>query len=231
MTTTDLLVLSAARRWDIYGPVHKGLRLAHGAMAARLGTADYAGDLDPLLADLRAHLELAAQHLAHEEEYIHAALAARAPDQVATLEDQHEHHRARFALLAAAIARVEHGSGADRPALGRVLYLEFSAFVAEDLLHMLHEETVTWPLLCALFGDDELMAIEQAIIASLTPDENIGFMRLMLPAMNRTERTELLTGMKAGAPPEAYSAVIELAARPTLAAADFADLKDLGLAA
>ena len=231
MTSTDLLALSAARRWDIYGPIHKGLRRAHGAMAARLGSADYAADLRPLLAELRAHLEIAGQHLAHEEDYIHAALAARAPDAVATLEDQHEHHRARFAALEAAIARLEHGAAADRPGLGRVLYLEFSAFVAEDLLHMLHEETVTWPLLCALFSDEELMETEQAIIASLSPDETIVTMQMMLPAMNPEERTGLLTGMKAGAPPEAYAAVIEHAARPTLPRAEFAELERLGLAA
>lgn len=231
MTSTDLLALSTARRWDIYGPVHKGLRLAHGAMAARLGSADFAGDVQPLLADLRAHLQIGAQHLAHEEEHIHAALAARASDAVATLDHQHAHHRARFAALDAAIKRVEHGDSLDRPGLGRVLYLEFSAFVAEDLLHMLHEETVVWPLLCALFSDDELMTIEQAIIASLSPDETIANMRMMLPAMNPGERAGLLTGMKAGAPPPAYAAVIEHAARPTLPHADFAELKRLGLAA
>jgi iron-sulfur cluster repair protein YtfE (RIC family) len=228
---TDLLTLSAARRWDIYGPVHKGLRRAHGAMAMRLGAADYGADLRPLLDDLRAHLEMAAQHLTHEEDHIHAALTARAPEAVAELGEQHEHHRARFAALTAAIARLEHGERADRPGLGRLLYLEFSAYVAEDFLHMLHEETVTWPLLCDLFSDDELMAIEQAIIASLSPEETIATMRMMLPAMNPAERTGLLTGMKAGAPPQAYAAVIEHAARPTLPLSDFAELQRLGLAA
>ena len=96
---------------------------------------------------------------------------------------------------------------------------------------MLHEETVTWPLLCAQFSDDELMVIEQAIIASLSLDETIATMRMMLPALNPDERTGLLTGMKAGAPPQAYAAVIEHAARPTLPRADFAELERLGLAA
>lgn len=231
MPNADLLALTAARRWDIYGPIHKGLRYAHGHMTIRLGAADYGADLAPLIADLRAHLEIAAQHLAHEEAFIHAALAARAPDAVAGLEDQHEHHRARFATLAAAIARLECADPAVRPALGRLLYLEFSAFVAEDLVHMLHEESQTWPLLCALFSDDELVAMEQSIIASLSPTETIDVMRLMLPAMNPAERTGLLTGMKAGAPQQAYAAVIEHAARPTLPVDDFAELERLGLAA
>ena len=120
---------------------------------------------------------------------------------------------------------------ADRLRLGRALYITFTAFVAEDFEHMAEEETVVWPQLCALFTDEELAGIEMAIIGELTPEENIGFMRLMLPAMNPSERAGLLTGMKANAPPEAFAAVIDLAARPTLAANDFAELQRLGLVA
>jgi hypothetical protein len=49
--------------------------------------------------------------------------------------------------------------------------------------------------------------------------------------MSAAERAGLLGGMKAGAPPEAYGAVIELAARATLSAGDMAELERLGLAA
>ena len=69
------------------------------------------------------------------------------------------------------------------------------------------------------------------IIASLTPRENLSVMRIMLPAMSPEERIGLLTGMKANAPPDAYSAVIEHAARPSLDAPAMAELERLGLAA
>ena len=36
-------------RWDIYGPVHKGIRLGHGALLTRLGSAHWTGDERTLL--------------------------------------------------------------------------------------------------------------------------------------------------------------------------------------
>ena len=63
------------------------------------------------------------------------------------------------------------------------------------------------PALSRAMGVDELIGINQAIVASLTPEEmTIGF-SFMLPAMNIEDRTELLGGMKAGAPPEVFAGV------------------------
>jgi hypothetical protein len=232
MPTPDFISAAESGRWDIYGPIHKGLRLAHGELLRRLGRADFdAGVQAELLADLRAHLELASGHLAHEDSVIHPALESRAPGAVAALEADHAHHQARFATLAGAVRAIEHAAPTDRPALGRALYIAFSTFVAEDLAHMAREESEIWPRLCALFTDDEIAELEMTIIASLGEADNIAFMRLMLPAMNPAERTALLTAMKSGAPPEAYAAVIDLAARPALPPEDFAHLRTLGLAA
>lgn len=220
-----------AGRWDLYGPVHKGLRLAHGEVLRRLGAADWSTDQGVLIGDLRAHLALGAKHLEHEEAHIHGAMARRRPDLMEALEGEHAHHRARFAVVEAQIASLETGSDADLPMLGRAVYLAMSQLVAEDLAHMHHEETVVWPGLCAAFTDEEMQAMEMAIISALAPDEVIAFMRLMIPAMDRAERTGLLTGMKAGAPPEAFAAVLDLAARPTLDPGEWEHLVAVGVAA
>jgi hypothetical protein len=220
-----------AARWDIYGPVHKGIRLAHADILVRLGAADFAGaDQTALLEELRTHLRLCAQHLKHEEESLHPALEARVPSAVHELEEQHEHHRARFAVVAARIDALAAAPVSERAAFGRELYLAFSLLVAEDLLHMHEEETRTWPTLCAHFTDAELQAIEMEILSKITPENTIAFMTRMLPAMNRAQRHGLLGGMKAGAPPEAYAAVLQLAGRPTLPATEWAALETAGLA-
>lgn len=219
-------------RWDIYGPVHKGLRLAHGKMSQRLGAAEWSGnDQGELIAELRNHLRLASNHLKHEDEHIHPALAACDPQAEAELNEQHDHHQARFAVLAGQIATVEAARPQERDEVGRALYHSFNLLVSEDFAHMHHEETVVWPRLCTLFSDAELQAMEMAIIASIPPADTIAFMSFMIPAMTRSERVGLLGGMKAGAPHEAYAAVMELAARPTLSADDWAHLEARGLAA
>ncbi|MBN9544484.1 MAG: hemerythrin domain-containing protein [Alphaproteobacteria bacterium] len=217
-------------RWDLYGPIHKGLRFAHAEMLKELGRADFATP-DVTMEALRFHLALCAKHLAHEERYIHPALEARASGGAHEIERQHEEHREDFARLERAMATVERASQEGRAAAGRQLYLTFSSFVAADFLHMQEEETVFYPQLCALFSDAELMAMEMEIIHSLTPEENIAYLRLMVPAMNGAERRALLTGIKNAAPPAVFQAIVTQAVRPTLNAEDFAALQTLELAA
>ncbi|MGR4866714.1 hypothetical protein [Caulobacter sp. LARHSG274] len=231
MSNTAFLTVAGAKRWDLYGPIHKGLRLAHSQMLIRLGQADFTHDQSALMADLRTHLALGAKHLAHEDRHIHPALERRAPGAAVALEAQHGHHRRRFAELERSMAKFEGASIPERAARGRALYISFVALVAEDFEHMAEEETVVWPQLCALFDDAELAQIEMDIIAALAPDEVIAFMRMMIPAMAPAERASLLGGLKANAPAEAFAAVIERAARPTLSTADFDVLERLGLAA
>jgi hypothetical protein len=214
-------------RFDIYGPIHKGLRAAHGDMLIRLGRTDFDAP-DEILAALRGHLAFCRKHLAHEDVFMHPALEARLPGAKSEVERQHEEHLEDFERMDRAIAAVERAASADRPAAGRQLYLTFSTFVAADLAHMHWEETVLFLQMCALFSDAELVEMHVAIIASLEPQEKIASVRTMMPALNSVERAALLGGIKATAPPQAYEAIVQFAVRPSLGPGDLAAL---GLAA
>jgi hypothetical protein len=217
----------------MYGSIHKGLRKAQLEMLLRLGSAEFshAGTVDSIIADMRTILTMAASHLLHENEHVHRALENKAPGSSSRLEDQHGSHQRDFAQLEELLQVMESSADAtQRKALGRRLYLGFGAFIAHDLEHMHEEVTIANPLLQSLFTDAELEEIEMGIISTLTPEKTIAFMRLMIPASNPEERASMLGGMKANAPPEAFQAVIDLAARPTLSEAEFADLsRRLGL--
>lgn len=206
--------VAAEGRYDLYGPVHKGLRRAHADFLQRLGSADFRRDVQDLLDGLKRHLALAELHLEDEENHIHSAMEARSPGSTAGLEAQHGHHRAALVALRSTISAIETATPAERPPLGRMLYLGFSRFVSEDLEHMADEETVVWPALCALFTDAELAAIEGRIVSSLDPDSSLAFMKLMIPAMNPAERIALLQGLKQGLPDDAYEAVVREATEP-----------------
>jgi hypothetical protein len=223
------------RRHDIYGPIHKGIRMALSDLLVRLGRADFA-DRDAaaaLLSDLRRQMHLSAKHLEHEEHEIHASLEARVSGAAARLEDAHDHHRKSFGQIEAGIRAIETAAGeAERRALGRDLYLQFSRFAADDFAHMAEEETVTQPLLHAHFTDEELIAMEARIIAACPPEDNLAYLQMMLGAMNRPERVHFLDFMRRSAPSEAFEATMNFAARPTLDPADYRHLEEsLGLAA
>jgi hypothetical protein len=219
-------------RHDIYGPIHKGLRFALADLLVRLGRADFtnAAATAELLAARRRPFVLSAGHLHHEEAEIHAALEARAPGSTLSLEADHDHHRRAFEALEAAVAAVEAAPSAERPEAGRQLYLAFSRFVAADFAHMAEEELVMLPLLHRLFSDEELIAIEARIVAAIPPDETMDYLTSVIPALNPEERVAFLGFVRAGAPAEAFEAILHCAARPTLTAPDYAAL-ELALAA
>jgi hypothetical protein len=220
------------RRHDFYRGVHKALRLALGRLLARLGNVDAA---DPaavaqLVGDLRAQLAFSAIHLKHEDEVIHTALAAHAPDAVAHLEGDHEHHRDTFAKLEAAIAAVEAaGDAAEAPL--HALYLQFTQFVAEDFAHMAHEETVVMPLLQSLFSDEALLDMEHRIVASQPPEMMVFSAQAIMRALRPNERLALASGARANMPPPVFEGLIA-AITPALEPTDRDRLlADLGMAA
>jgi hypothetical protein len=67
-------------------------------------------------------------------------------------------------------------------ALGR-LYRALALFVADNFQHMQVEETAHNAVLWAAYRDDELMAIEQAIVASIPPDAMAEALHWFLPAL------------------------------------------------
>ena len=222
------------QRHDLYGPVHKGIRLALSRLVIQIGQTDFA-DLAAsreAIAALRRQMKMSEFHLVHEEHEIHGALNERAPGSVVSLDCAHAHHRASFVWIEELIQRIESAIGEERRRLGRDLYLRFSQFVAEDFAHMAEEETVTLSLLWEHFTDEELRAMEGRIVASLSPEESAMSMQLMLPGMNPHERLRFLEFARASAPPEAFDALVNVFARSALPPEDFCRLqKGLGLAA
>lgn len=219
---------------DFYGPIHKGLRLAQTQMLVRLGACggDDEAELAQLLADLVTLCHMGEHHLENEDKWVHTALEQRAPGSTARLADSHAHHRQSFEALEALIGRVETAAPGERAPRLKQLYLRFSLFLADDLAHMAEEEELMLPVLQSLFTDEELSGVEDAILSALSPEDIVAFGRLMIPAATRADRISLLSAMRANAPAEAFAAIMEHSARPTLSPADYAHLcRGLGLEA
>lgn len=214
-------------RHDAYKYIHKGLRMAQCQMLVQLGQADFAAEgAADLLAELRALMAFGALHIGHEETHVHVHLNDREPSSTEALDRDHAEHRQSFARLEALIEQVEIAALHDKAAAGHRLYLVYALFIAHDFEHMNEEETVNNDRLWRLFNDDQIIAMERSIVASLSPEKAMFSMRLMLPALSRDERAGFLTAIRPGVPAEAFTAMIEHVARPNLAPADFADLRD-----
>ncbi len=210
---------------DLYGTVHKGLRLALCSLLTRMGSTDFS---DPhrvaaVLDDLEGVLYLCESHIAHEEAHIHPAVDRKRPGFTSTLVAEHADHDSSIRELRALAGAVAAAPTASNAAFGRALYLRFSSFVSENLAHMVEEETEVEALLSSLFSTAELTAIHEALIGSIGPDEMVAFLRVMVPASSPEGRFALLSGPRAAMPPAAFEALLR-SFRPSLEEADWRDL-------
>jgi hypothetical protein len=212
--------------FDLYGAAHRGLRRALSQLLLRLGTVS-PGDLaqtEAVLAELDSVLHLCSAHLNVETLHYHAALERRRPGSSAELERTHEQHHAAIAEL-----RALAGSAGSDPARWRGLHLAYTSYVAEELCHMADEETVIQPLFEELYSKAELQQLNDELIEEHSPQDQLAFLRHMVPAASREGRLELLQHIQSKVPPGPFQGILaEL--RPTLSEAEFEALA-LGLRA
>lgn len=208
---------AAAQRLDLYAGIHKALRHFMTDTLHRVGRMDpnNADDLRRTLGQFEDLIELCVQHVHHENDFMHAAIEARQPRGAARTADDHVEHIAHIAALRDEARALSQAEPAARPALALRLYRHLALFVADNFQHMNIEETKNNAALWANYRDDELMALHHRIVSSLPPQENLLVMRWMIPASTPAERAQVLGGMRAGAPAEAFAAVID-AVRPHL---------------
>jgi hypothetical protein len=211
-------------RVDLYGPVHRGLRMALTTVLVRIGATDTRDctRLATMIDDLEGVLYLCSSHLAHENAHIHAAIERRQPGAMARFDHAHRDHEHEIAELRA-LSLSLGVKAVDRDAIHRTLYLRFSRFVADNLAHMAEEETEVAALLDALYSPAELEQIHGALLASIGPDEMLAFTRVMIPANPQPTRIGMLRGAQAAMPREAFVATVHLF-RDRLDAAEWIDL-------
>jgi hypothetical protein len=211
VTITDLPITSplAAVTLDLYRDIHKGIRVELFAVTSSAGRLDPAQGI--ARAEIARHVSdvvgLLVAHAEHEDGAIQPALEAHLPELAERVEVDHLTLEARMDELTEMAQQAAVLDVADPAAQMHRLYLALGSFTSDYLAHQDIEERVIMPSLEAAVGVDEVVAIHQAILASIPPDEMGRSLSLMIPAMNIDNRAELLGGMRAGAPAEVFQGV------------------------
>lgn len=209
-STSPVKAGPAAPRVDLYSGIHKALRLFMTDTLLRVGRLD-AGDADELaatLAQLRSLLELCRSHVAHENEFVHAAIEARRPGVSQRIAAEHVEHLDAIAALEAEVVAL---AALPREPAAQRLYRHLARFIGENFEHMHVEETTHNAALWSLYSDAELLEVHQRILAAVDPAEMGLVLRWMLPAMSPAERAGMLGEMQRQMPPEAMRGVLDLA--------------------
>lgn len=199
-------------RYNIYVFIHKALRAMMLDTLTALGRADFEDDeeVSGALDKTDDLLQFCRGHLQHENDFIHTAIKARAPRlKIRTADDHVEHERH--------IARLQQEADSLRkfPALRRQLallnlYRHLALFIADNFEHMQIEETENAQALWECYSDAEIMAIESALVKSLSPEESSKDAAWILPNIGHGDRVMLVSGMRAGTPPEAFNGILQM---------------------
>ena len=198
---------------DLYRDIHKGIR------NGLFGVTMAAGQVDP--ADRDAVAAVATQwrdlvglligHAEHEDEFMQPTIEALVPSMAEVIAVAHPELEAQMAAIEVLAERATDTCERDRRLAVHRVYLGLASFTSSYLQHQEFEELQVMPALAEKLGFDEVLAMHGAIVSSITPVEFVQAATLMLPAMNVDDRTELLGGMKAAAPREAFAGAMGLA--------------------
>ena len=222
---------SAAPRVDLYAPIHKALRNFMCDTLCQVGRVDVndADELQQALAQCDQLLALCEAHVHHENRFMHPAIEGRQPAGSKRIAHEHEEHLQSIAELRDEVGSVRAAATAAAPALALRLYRHLALFVAGNFQHMHVEETAHNAALWAHYSDVELMQLHGRLMASIDPREHLQVGRWMLPALTPAERSAVVGGMKAEAPPEAFLGLMAHI-RPHLPLKSWAQLaQELGL--
>jgi hypothetical protein len=213
MTTIETQVVERLQpvAFDLYRDIHKGIRSELFALVGNAGRVDPANacDVDAIAGHLRQTVDLLVSHAHHEDGVIQPALEVHAPHLADRIAEDHEALEARMDFLVA-LAGDLSTSGSRRAAVHE-LYIETAAFTGAYLLHQDVEEREVSQALEAALGVEGILGLHGAIISGMPPHELIGGLAVMFPAMNVDDRTDILGGMRATAPAEAFEGVWSLA--------------------
>jgi hypothetical protein len=200
------------QRFDLYGPIHKALRLAMNDAVRQLGRADPedAGELHAALAQAEGLLALARSHLEHENRFVHPQLEARVVGSCAALGTEHAEHVEAIEALHDQIDDLRAAPAAERAQRMHLLYRRMAVFCAESQLHMEREESEHTTALWRACSDEELLGLDRRIQAQLPPAEMQAWLRWIAGSAPVPFLAAMLTDMRGALPPQALDPVIGL---------------------
>jgi len=199
--------------YDPYRNIHKGIRAELFRVTMLAGSMD-AGERcsrERLAEDVTNLFQVLVMHAEHEDEFVQPLLEVHAPFYAEVIAGDHPRLEGRMAEIEARVQRATTAPAAELRGRVHHAYRDLASFTSAYLEHQDFEETKVMPALAAVMGVDEIVAVDQAIVATIPPDVMAASLGFMLPAMNVDDRAELLGGMRSDAPPEVFAGVWALA--------------------
>lgn len=200
-------------RFDLYGPVHKGIRFALSGLCHQAGSEDSTNDekVQSFIEEFKRVVIILESHSKDEDDYFHEHIQKYAPDTLQELEEEHSGLDQKLGRLIELVNRLESEQSADRSETWYRIGKDLNRFTAEYLTHLEREEGPGMQALWANMTDAQLMELSANLRAAIPPYTMSIFMYYMIPSISHQQRVEMFSGMKKFAPPAAFEANMKLA--------------------
>ena len=197
--------------FNFYQFQHKAIRNFFGEVSILCGTTNFqkTTEVEFLRDKILKLMALLASHSFIEEQVILPALQKKEIDYTET--DTHDHRnldQKLFQVIGLVQKLVSVSDESKKQ--GEILYLLFSGFQAEYLLHMIQEETKTAPLVLQHFTLDELSDLQNLISNRVPSPIMKDWLFYGLPAISHTERIEVLKPIVSSSTTENLSAILSV---------------------
>ena len=201
------------QRYDIYGEVHKALRLFMTDTMTRLAVCDPRDEsgVEDSLQQLSLLLDVCAEHGTDENRFVHPAIERARPGGSQHAASEYLAYEETIAELRKLSDAVSTWTGANKAVALARLYRALALFVAWNLEHMEYEEVEHNTALWAHYSDMELLATKDALVASKSRSAMAAVLPWFIKGLNPSELAGMLGGMRAGMPQAAFDGVMALA--------------------
>lgn len=180
------------QRFNIYAFQHKALRHFFGEINSLCSATNFSNkeEIEFLKERMLQLMSLLASHSFIEEQLILKALEEKGE---LTVSDPHDHQRLDsiiFKIISGLQSLTNETEKLTEK--GANLYLLFTQFHGEYLIHMHQEEVITLPLILERLNEDEITDLSSRIYQKTPEKLMYEWMRYAIPALHPSERIEVL---------------------------------------
>lgn len=199
-------ITAAPIPYNFYREVHKGLRHALFQLTTATGAADATDSSarDAVAEHVHRVIGMLNAHHNHEDTFIQPLIEERAPTLAPLVSEGHTESEADLVEIEMRTDKLTRTTGNDAVVAACELYGCLALFTARYLAHMGLEEGAVMTALRESTTVEDLFALDMAIRTSIAPPTMCEFLNVTMPAVNIDERTDILAGMRAGAPHEIF---------------------------
>jgi len=202
-------------RYNVFYLIHKGLRAMLYDTATTLQQTDFVdiSAATPALAKVNDVLFAFEHHAHHEDNFILPAVEAYEPEIATSFESEHqEDYRLAGRLRNLLIIYENSFLPEERTVCGSAITKSFTEFLTFNLQHMAKEELLLNHALWRLYTDEQIKAIQQQLMATITAIELQSASRWIMRAISIADAIEWLKSVRQSSPVTAFNDLMKIAA-------------------